>query len=131
MLQQQLDFQVENLTIGSVILNDSAVTNLDYSRDGKYLVSTTKDSSIHLIDCMTGMEKKKLYAKTHGIGHMKFTHHDSCILLTSAQKNSDIRYLCMYDNRYLKMFRHQDEVVTSLAMNPIDDCFLSASSSTG
>jgi COMPASS component SWD2 len=126
----QRDFQVTDLSMGSVILNDSAVSNLEYSRDGNYLVSTTKESSIHLIDCMTGIERKKLYSRSHGIGKMKFTHHESCILLSSTQKSNDIRYMCMHDNRYLRLFRHQEEQVSSLAMSPIDDCFLSASSST-
>lgn len=126
----QREFQVDNLFMGSVILNDSAVSNLDYSRDGNFLVSTTKESTVHLIDCATGIEKKKLYTRAHGIGQMKFTHHESCILLSSTQKSNDIRYMCMHDNRYLRMFRHQEERVSSLAMNPIDDCFISASSSS-
>lgn len=124
------EFQVADLCMGSVILNDSSVSNIEYSKDGNYAVSTTKEGTIHLIDCMTGIEKKKMYTRTHGIGQMKFTHHPSCVLLSSSQKSNDIRYMCMHDNRYLRMFRHQDERVTSLAMNPIDDCFLSASSSS-
>ena len=126
----QKEFQVMDLSMSSVILNDSAVSNIEFSRDGNYAVSTSKEGTIHLIDCMTGIEKKKMYTRTHGIGQMKFTHHPSCILLSSSQKSNDIRYMCMHDNRYLRMFRHQEEMVTSLAMNPIDDCFLSASSSS-
>ena len=124
------EFQVTDLCMGSVILNDSAVSNIEFSRDGNYAVSTTNEGVIHLIDCMTGIEKKKLYTKAHGIGQVKFTHHPSCVLLSSSQKCNDIRYMCMHDNRYLRMFRHQDDKVTSLAMNPIDDCFLSSSSSS-
>jgi COMPASS component SWD2 len=123
------EFQVADLSMGSVILNDSAVSNIEFSRDGNYAVSTTKEGTIHLIDCMTGMEKKKMFSRTHGIGQMKFTNHPSCILLSSSQKNNDIRYMCMHDNRYLRIFRCQEDRISSLAMNPIDDCFLSASSS--
>lgn len=124
------EFQVADLCMGSVILNDSSVSNIDYSRDGNYAVSTTTEGAIHLIDCMTGIEKKKMYSRTQGIGQMKYTHHPSCILLSSTQKSNDIRYMCMHDNRFLRMFKHKEDRVTSMAMNPIDDCFLSASSSS-
>ena len=37
------------------------------------------------IDSLTGLEKKKLYTKSHGIGVAKYTHHDACILLSSGK----------------------------------------------
>jgi COMPASS component SWD2 len=126
----QREFQVLDLSMGSVILNDSSVANIEFSRDGNYAVSTTKEGTIYLIDCLTGIEKKKMFTRTHGIGQMKFTYHPSCILISSTQKNNDIRYMCMHDNRYVRLFRHQEDRVSSLAMNPIDDYFLSASSSS-
>lgn len=88
---------------------------------------STNESSIHLIDTFTGEEKKKLYAKADGTGNVKFTHHESCVLFSSERNNSDIKYLCAYDNRYLRYFKGHSAKVTSISMNPCDDSFLTAS----
>jgi COMPASS component SWD2 len=96
-------------------------------REGKWLVMSTNESSIHLIDTFSGEEKKKLYAKSDGTENVKFTHHESCVLFSSERNNSDIKYLCAYDNRYLRYFKGHTAKVTSISMNPCDDCFLTAS----
>lgn len=98
-----------------------------YYREGKWLVMSTNESSIHFIDTFTGEEKKKLFAKADGTGNVKFTHHESCVLFSSERNNSDIKYLCAYDNRYLRYFKGHTDKVTSISMNPCDDCFLSSS----
>jgi COMPASS component SWD2 len=113
--------------MGAVIHGEGVVTNLDFHRDGRWLVMSTNENSIHLIDALAGAEKKKLYAKSSGIGKIKFTHHESCVLLSAEKKTNDIRYLCMYDNRYLRSFEGHSSKVTSLSMCPIDDCFITAS----
>jgi COMPASS component SWD2 len=91
----------------------------------------TKDSSLHLIDSHSGLEKKKLYTRSHGIGEVQYTHHESCVLLTSDvardRKYCDIRYLCMYDNRYLRYFKGHTDKVTSISMSGCEDNFLSTS----
>ena len=115
--------------MASVIVNESAVSSLDFHKSGTFLVSATRESSIHLVDCMTGLERKKLFARSNGIGHVKFTHHESCILMSAAMKANDIRYMCLHDNVVLRVFKTQEhDRVSSLSMNPIDDRFLSASS---
>lgn len=118
------------LSMGSVIQGDGAITNLDFHRDGKHLVMTTNESSLHIIDVLSGAEKKKIYCKNSGIGKVKFTHNDNCFLMSSSSKNHDmhdIRYFCSYDNRYLRYFSGHTDLVTSLTMCPTDDSFLSAS----
>ena len=118
-----------NYQIASVIINEAAVTSLEFHKSGNFLVSVTRDSAINLVDCLTGLVRKKVYAKTTGIGDIKFTHHESCVLMTAAQKSSDVRYMCMHDNVVIRVFKGPEHVpVTSLAINPIDDQFLTASS---
>jgi COMPASS component SWD2 len=48
-------------------------------------------------------------------------------LLMSGQTSSDIKYLCVYDNRYIRYFRGHTMGITSLSMNPVNDMFISAS----
>ena len=121
----------DNLSSGSVILSDGNITSLDFHREGKYCVMSSSENSLHLIDSLSGLEKKKLYARTHGIASVKYTHHESCVLLTSSiardRKHCDIRYLSMYDNRYLRFFKGHTDKVHSVDMSPTEDYFLSSS----
>lgn len=91
------------------------------------MVMGTSNNTLYLIDCLTGQLRKKLFARTSGIGQVRYTHHDYSVLCTSEKNNHDIRYYCMYDNRYLRYFRSHTDYVASIAMSPVDDHFLSAS----
>mmetsp|Transcript_13619 Transcript_13619/g.22721 ORF Transcript_13619/g.22721 Transcript_13619/m.22721 type:complete len:430 (-) Transcript_13619:392-1681(-) len=113
--------------IGNIVYGEAAVNSLDFHRDGKWLLMSTNDNAVHLIDALTGEEKKKLYAKTDGMRNVCFTHHESCVLFSSERNNCDIKYLCTYDNRYLRYFRGHTGRITSLSMCPADDSFLTAS----
>ncbi len=88
---------------------------------------STNESSIHLVDSLSGDEKKKLYCKSSGIGKLEYTHHESCVLLSSEKKSFDLKYQCFYDNRILRNFKGHTDKVTSLSISPIDDTFISAS----
>ena len=118
----------QQLQMGAVIQGDGAITNLDFHKDGKYLVMTTNESAIHVIDSLTGQEKKKLYAKNNGIGKVKYTHHDQCIIMSSERKNYDLKYLCLYDNRYIRYYQGHTDIINSISMSPTDDCFITAGS---
>jgi COMPASS component SWD2 len=113
--------------MGAVIFGEGAVTNLDFHRDGKFLVMSTNESSIHLIDALAGVERKKIYTKSHGIGKIKCTHHEYSILVSSERKSHDIRNLCLYDNRYVRYYKGHTDMVTSISISPTEDYFVSAS----
>lgn len=115
-----------NYEVGAVLHGESYVTGLDFHESGEHLVMGTS-TSVHLIDARTAEERKKVYVKTHGLGKIKFTHHELCLLLSSEKKTNDIRYLSLYDNKYLRYFRGHSDIVTSLSMSPQDDYFLSSS----
>jgi COMPASS component SWD2 len=96
--------------------------------EGKWLVMSTTNGTIHLIDSLAGEEKKKVNAKSTGIGQLRFTHHELCVLTTGDKMNQfDVRYLCLYDNRYLRLFSGHNDFITSLSMCPTEDTFLTAS----
>lgn len=121
------------LQIGAVINADGnssrslPVNGLQFHRNGQYLVSTT-DNSVTLVDCLTGREKKTINCRSNGVGRVEYTHHESCLLVSSSRKVNDIRYLCLHDNRYLRAFDAHTDKVTSLSMSPTDDHFLSGCS---
>lgn len=126
------EWSAENLEAGAIINGEGGgVNNLDFHREGRYLVMTTNDSSVHLVDSLAGVERKKLLTRKDMIGQAKYTHHEACVLLTSEvireKRQNDVRYLCMHDNRYLRYFKGHTDKVTSIDMSPIEDIFLSAS----
>ncbi|RYY83318.1 hypothetical protein EON63_11505 [archaeon] len=49
------------------------------------------------------------------------------MLVTPRLRPHDIRYLSLYDNRYLGIFQGHTEYITSLSMCPVNDTFLTAS----
>lgn len=119
---------MESYQIASILHGDDQVVDSCFHANGNLLVTATKDS-IQLIDSLSGESKKKIFTKTHGNRNIAYTHHEQCVLASSRNRrnNNDIRYLSMYDNRYLRLFKGHDTQVTSLAMSPVDDCFLSSS----
>ena len=122
-----MNWSPQNLKIAKVFESDGAVSNLDFHRDGRYLVSSSTESSIQILDSLAGTEWKKVLVKDHGVGVMKFTHHESSVLLSSERYSHDIRMLCLHDNQYVRFFRGHEDKVTSLSMSPVDDKFISAS----
>jgi COMPASS component SWD2 len=117
---------IDDYQIAAIVNGDDQVVDSCFHSEGRMLVTATKDS-IQLIDSLSGESKKKLNTKTHGNQNVVFTHHEFCVLASSRKTNNDIRYLSMYDNRYLRFFKGHQTQVTSLAMSPVDDCFLSSS----
>jgi COMPASS component SWD2 len=117
---------MDSYQIASIIHGDDQVVDSCFHAEGKMFVTATKNS-LTLIDCLTGEAKKKIFTKTHGNENVVFTHHEYCVIVSSNKTNNDIRYLSMYDNRYLRFFKGHQTQVTSIAMSPVDDYFLSSS----
>jgi hypothetical protein len=61
----------EPTEMGLVIQCDGIVTNLEFTDEGKYLALTTNQSAIHFVDCLNGVERKKIFAKKDGIGKIQ------------------------------------------------------------
>lgn len=120
----------EPCEIGMVVPCDGIVTNLEFHDDGKFLAVTTNQNAIHLVDCLNGVEKKKIFVKKDGVGKVQYSHHEMSLLMTchptSGVPCHDIKYLCLYDNRYLRYFKGHTMDVTSLSMCPVSDQFVSA-----
>lgn len=115
------------------------VQSLEFHREGKFLVSVDSFSDLLQIDIVSGEVVKKISCKKYPVGLCRYTHHSQAVLCSSRKSDGnesdnndesgdhDIRYLSLYDNTYQRFFHgHTDEVV-SLAMNPCDDTFASAS----
>ena len=80
-----------------------------------------------LVDALAGIVKKTVFTRAHGGGIAKYTHHESCILIGSGKSSHDIKYLCLYDNRFLRSFVGHADSTNSISMSPQDDTFITTS----
>jgi len=118
------------LAIGKVFASpDDAgttpVNSLDISGDGELVVTAADDESCHLYAVSQGRRKKTLLAKKNGVEQIKFTHASHAVIC--AGNDFYCRYWSLHDNQYLRYFRGHRDRITSLAMCPKDDSFISAS----
>lgn len=124
----KMAWKPQDLQIGKVFDSDGVITNLDFHKDGKYLVASSIQDSIQVFDSLSATEWKKLYVKSTGVGDLKFTHHDNYVIFSSEKGSKDINYHCLYDNKYVHHFRRHNASITSISMSPVDDNFVSTSS---
>ncbi|CAM9494117.1 unnamed protein product, partial [Heterosigma akashiwo] len=122
-------FDVFGMGMGAVFQGTSPVTALDFHEDGEFCVTASQDHSITLIDALEGRAKKTIHSKKYGVGCVTYTHHNQSILISSnsSTSNHDVRYLSLYDNRFLRFFSGHSDKVTSMAMCPVDDSFMTGS----
>lgn len=108
----------------------AAINGLDYSNDGEFLVTSSDDESIRVYNLDTGTESNLVQSKKYGADLIHFLHH-SHLCVTASKNESDwdhtLRYLSLYDNRYLRYFRGHRNAVVSIAVHPMEDFFLSGS----
>ncbi|KAI9790738.1 MAG: member of Set1p complex, histone methyl transferase [Peltula sp. TS41687] len=104
---------------------DASVTSLDYDDRGELVVAALDDDSVSVYNTKDGTHNKTVYSKKYGCHLARFTHHSSNIIYASTKGDDTIRYLSLHDNQYLRYFAGHTGKVTSLAMNPGNDTFLS------
>lgn len=110
--------------------NTGIVHSMDFSDDGKMLVTSSDDDSINLYNCTDGLHANTLHSKKYGAGIVRFTHAGNTVIHTSTKNNANndtIRYLSLHDNKYIRYFVGHKDKVTSLGLSPVNDMVLSAS----
>ncbi|XP_024404060.1 protein ANTHESIS POMOTING FACTOR 1 [Physcomitrium patens] len=121
------DVVIKSMGMGAVFKDYGAkINSLDFHRTEDLLVTASDDESIRLYDFANATLLKTIHSKKYGVDQICFTHHTNSVIY-SSKKDSDesLRYLSLYDNRYLRYFKgHRDRVV-SLCMSPKNDCFMS------
>ncbi|CAI7752008.1 unnamed protein product [Closterium sp. NIES-53] len=102
------------------------INSMDFHRTEDLLVTASDDESIRVYDTSNATLVKTIHSRKYGVDQVVFTHHPSAVLYSSKNGwDESLRYLSLYDNRYLRYFKgHRDKVV-SLCMSPKNDSFLS------
>lgn len=107
--------------------NKARINSLDFSQDGRTLISASDDDTIVAYDCEKGTEKREIPSKKYGADLIRFTHANNTAIHTSTKENDTIRYLSLHDNKYLRYFVGHEKRVVTLSMSPADDVFISGS----
>ncbi|OAA65056.1 WD repeat containing protein 82 [Cordyceps fumosorosea ARSEF 2679] len=103
------------------------VLSIDYNDDGELLMTSSSDETIHIYNVREGRHEKCLISKKYGAKLAKFTHTSSSIIYASTKQNNAIRYLATHDNSFIRYFEGHESPVTSLAVHPGSDNFISCS----
>jgi COMPASS component SWD2 len=120
---------LESMGRGKVFKENRAKINaIDFYQSGEYLVTSSDDESVILYDVNAGKKHKALLSKKYGVDLIRFAHNPQSVICASKNGwEESLRYWSLHDNRYIRYFKgHRDRVV-SLAMNPVNDTFISAS----
>lgn len=107
--------------------NKARINSIDFSLDGKSLISSSDDDTIVIYECDKGTKKRDINSKKYGVDLIRFTHATNTAIHTSTKENHTIRYLSLHDNKYLRYFTGHEQRVVTLSMSPADDTFLSGS----
>jgi WD40 repeat protein len=108
--------------------SNSAVNSMDFSQDGSVLCCSIDHELVKVYNAEQGTESGKLYSKKYGVDLITFTHSNLHILHASKHgANEAIRYLSLSEYSYLRYYDGHTGQVTSLAMSPTDETFMSAS----
>lgn len=121
------DSTIVKFSVAKEFSENKRINAIDFSHDGKYMLTSSDDDTIRLYDCEKGGMLRELFSKKYGVDLIKHTHAKNTAIHTSTKENDTIRYLSLHDNKYLRYFCGHEKRVTTLCMSPADDTFLSSS----
>ncbi|KAJ6005925.1 WD-40 repeat protein [Penicillium sp. IBT 35674x] len=102
------------------------VTSLDFDDCGEFLVAAGDDDAIQLFDIKEGKLKKTVPSKKYGVHLARFTHHQRSLLHASTKVDHNLRLLDVQNEGYVRYFNGHTDTVTSLALAPSGDHFVSS-----
>ncbi|EEY20888.1 WD repeat-containing protein [Verticillium alfalfae VaMs.102] len=101
------------------------ILSLDFDDPGELLMTSESDETIQIYNVREGRHEKSLLSKKYGVKLAKFTHTTSSIIYASTKQNDQIRYLATHDNSFIRYFEGHEKAVTSIAVHPGTDNFIS------
>lgn len=99
----------------------SKINSIDFSANGNRLVSCNQEEKIIIYDCDSGRQSHVVNSHRYGVGVVRFTLDENCIIYSSTKGDDAVRFLELKTNTYLHYFRGHESKVTSLAVSPKKD----------
>jgi len=105
----------------------AVVTSIDFHHGGEFCASANAVGDIQLLNAHSGRRTNTIRCAKYGAELIRFTHHQEAVICSSRNSagDHDVRYLSLYDNKYIGYFRGHQARVVALDMSPIDDTFIS------
>jgi len=103
------------------------VTSLDFDDTGELAIVARSDDTLQIYNCKEGKHAKELKSQKYGVHLARFSHHAQSIIYASTKVDDTIRYLSTHDNSYIRYFKGHTGTVTSIALCPSSDQFISCS----
>lgn len=121
----------ESSESSGAVAPDYRVNSLAFSDDGKLLYACSNDGVVAVADAAAGTRLGEYHVKDVGCRLVQATHADMHVLHAAgipapSPAAGQIMYHDLHANTALRHFRHSARV-TSLAMNPRSETFLSVS----
>jgi COMPASS component SWD2 len=101
------------------------VTSLDFDDSGELAIVARDDDTLQIYNCKEGKHAKELKSQKYGVHLARFSHHAQSIIYASTKIDDTIRYLSTHDNSYIRYFKGHTDTVTSIALSPSNDNFMS------
>jgi COMPASS component SWD2 len=107
-----------------------SISSLDFTVDGKFLLSSADDDTVCIYDCEKAERTKLLSCKKYGVGKAKFVHSGNLSAIVTSRNDFDysLRYWDLYENKFVRYFKGHISDVSTLDVHPYDDLFISSSS---
>lgn len=105
----------------------TSVTSLDFDDTGELAIVARDDDTLQIYNCKEGKHAKELKSQKYGVHLARFSHHAQSIIYASTKVDDTIRFLSTHDNSYIRYFKGHTDTVTSIALSPSTDGFLSCS----
>jgi COMPASS component SWD2 len=121
---------VDSFAVGKVFKDQTKMINsLDFTVDGRFLISASEDDSVCIFDCEKGERSKMLFSKKYGCANIKFVHSGALSAICSSRNDFDhsLRYWDLYENKFIRFFKGHVGEVKGLDVHPYEDLFLSSS----
>ncbi|KAJ3227623.1 WD repeat-containing protein 82 [Clydaea vesicula] len=116
-----LSHELGEFQIGKIFNdNKKTITSLDFDDTGEFCLTTSKDESLRIYNCLDGNKK-------YGCNLARFTHKSTNVIHSSTKEDDQIRYLSFHDNKYIRYFKGHTKRVVNLQVSPVEDLFLSSS----
>ncbi|KAI8885845.1 WD40 repeat-like protein [Backusella circina FSU 941] len=107
--------------------SERPVSSLSFDDTGEFCVTAGEDDSLNVYNCREGKLRSTLYSKKYGVTLARFTHHKNNVIYASTKEDDTLRYLSVYDNKYIRYFRGHKKRVINLEMSPADDTVITSS----
>ncbi|KAF1829115.1 WD repeat-containing protein 82 [Decorospora gaudefroyi] len=103
----------------------TCVTSLDFDDSGELAIVARDDDTLQIYNCKEGKHAKELKSHKYGVHLARFSHHAQSIIYASTKVDDTIRFLSTHDNTYIRYFKGHSDTVTSIALCPAKDEFVS------